>query len=1080
MKTKKVIANTFNMLTLAATKGLAIYATLVAASAFAQTTTINVPNASFESPSASSSPYYVQYPFDDAATVGNWLGYGFGATVQAGGPNAYNVSPTGIVGSQFGDVGPASSGLFQDTAPYDGSGDTNLYWQAGYTYTLTVGFFSRGDSPVAASDELQMKLFYRTSRSGGPNLLGNLHIVGSGVNTSSLTDKTLTVTVSAGDASVGYPIGVWFDEVASSGGGQWGIDNIRLTKAPAVAPLTGGLILTNGDPSPQLTLNAPNVVTALHFGNDTNSYTLQGVNFVNVSGTPNNQYFSTSGGQDIFHPGIPVLGTGGANDVALGNICNSFFFGSDASGGFNYTISGLSPYSTNQIEFIHYIGNFGPRSTVITLNNGSSILSQTNKEVNGQPINTRFSGVVVDGSGSISGRFQGLTDGAWVNALIITSQGQGPIPVYTWTGSQNNIWDINSTTNWSLSISGGPGNPSVWTNGVITRFDDSANATTVSETSVLMPITLTVSNNIKSYSFTGPGVIAGSKLLKQGVGTLTILSNNVFGNGLNGNSEVQNGQLILNGNSSNSIVGQLLVSDVPNTTATFSISNQAILSISDTLYAGSVSGSTGVLVSADNSIINDNGGGLAVGGSGVGYATFQDYAIYNGGAGNLIIGQNTGSQGTLNLFGNPQITANSIYVGSGADGLVNQSGGNVTSVPGAIEIQVGSSSQGIWNQTGGTNSAPGWLSIGHNPSAIGILNVSNNAVFNQTSAGGAIILGEGGTGTLNIGNGGIVNAQSTAYGVLVGWNTTGTGTLNLNAGGVLVAYLLQGGQGSGTLNFNGGTLKAAPGANNNFMSYLSAANVLAGGAVIDTGTNTITIVQTLNDGGGVGGLTKLGSGTLMLNAANTYNGNTIISAGTLGGNGSIAGSLINQSNGTLSPSAGASVLSTMTISGNVTLNSGSFTAMKLNKGGSPTQDEIVSSGTVNYGGTLVVTNMGTSLALNDTFQLFDAANYTGNFSAIIGNAGAGNAFSFNPANGNLTVITGPATNSTNITYSTSGSNLTLNWPTDHIGWRLQVQTNAITVGLKSNWVDVANSTTTNQMTFPIVPANGCVFYRLVY
>jgi hypothetical protein len=56
----------------------------------------------------------------------------------------------------------------------------------------------------------------------------------------------------------------------------------------------------------------------------------------------------------------------------------------------------------------------------------------------------------------------------------------------------------------------------------------------------------------------------------------------------------------------------------------------------------------------------------------------------------------------------------------------------------------------------------------------------------------------------------------------------------------------------------------------------------------------------------------------------------------------------------------------------------------------------------------------------------------------------------------------------------------LNWPANHVGWRLQVQTNDVTQGLGTNWVDVVGATVTNQMTLPIDPANGSVFYRMVY
>jgi hypothetical protein len=67
---------------------------------------------------------------------------------------------------------------------------------------------------------------------------------------------------------------------------------------------------------------------------------------------------------------------------------------------------------------------------------------------------------------------------------------------------------------------------------------------------------------------------------------------------------------------------------------------------------------------------------------------------------------------------------------------------------------------------------------------------------------------------------------------------------------------------------------------------------------------------------------------------------------------------------------------------------------------------------------------------------------------------------------------------TNLTASVSGANLTLAWPLTHLGWTLQAQTNACATGLGPHWVDVANSSTTNQITAPINPANGSVFYRL--
>jgi len=69
---------------------------------------------------------------------------------------------------------------------------------------------------------------------------------------------------------------------------------------------------------------------------------------------------------------------------------------------------------------------------------------------------------------------------------------------------------------------------------------------------------------------------------------------------------------------------------------------------------------------------------------------------------------------------------------------------------------------------------------------------------------------------------------------------------------------------------------------------------------------------------------------------------------------------------------------------------------------------------------------------------------------------------------------------TNIMFQVTGNNLTLNWPAVHTGCQLQVQTHSTAQGLGTNWFNVADSSTTNQITVPINTANGCVFYRLIY
>ena len=63
---------------------------------------------------------------------------------------------------------------------------------------------------------------------------------------------------------------------------------------------------------------------------------------------------------------------------------------------------------------------------------------------------------------------------------------------------------------------------------------------------------------------------------------------------------------------------------------------------------------------------------------------------------------------------------------------------------------------------------------------------------------------------------------------------------------------------------------------------------------------------------------------------------------------------------------------------------------------------------------------------------------------------------------------------------TAGGQVQLSWPADHVGWRLQVQTNGPGQGLSTNWFPYAGSTATNQVWLPVSNTNGSVFIRLTY
>ena len=67
-----------------------------------------------------------------------------------------------------------------------------------------------------------------------------------------------------------------------------------------------------------------------------------------------------------------------------------------------------------------------------------------------------------------------------------------------------------------------------------------------------------------------------------------------------------------------------------------------------------------------------------------------------------------------------------------------------------------------------------------------------------------------------------------------------------------------------------------------------------------------------------------------------------------------------------------------------------------------------------------------------------------------------------------------------MTNTYNAGTLTLAWPTDHLGWRLQVQTNALTTGITTNWLTWPNSTNLTSVSVQVDPTQPTVFFRLVY
>ena len=226
---------------------------------------------------------------------------------------------------------------------------------------------------------------------------------------------------------------------------------------------------------------------------------------------------------------------------------------------------------------------------------------------------------------------------------------------------------------------------------------------------------------------------------------------------------------------------------------------------------------------------------------------------------------------------------------------------------------------GTFTQTGGTNTASQYLDVGCNPAPTGPTVSAAQASSPRSTSTSAYF----GTGTFTQTGG--TNTSASQYllrrtqGAGGSYSLSGTGQLSalpvrrlslvrepsrrpagptwppsLSSSGTTAAAAapttLGGGtltagqirrRGASTFNFNGGLLRAGSGANSNLISGLTNAYVQSGGANIDTNGQNITIAQPLLDGGGGGGLTKFGSGTLTLTGSNAYTGATTVNAGRL-------------------------------------------------------------------------------------------------------------------------------------------------------------------------------------------------------
>ena len=193
--------------------------------------TINVPNASFESPTTVYADPAIgswqktpQPGWFDPATFGySWDQLsGVFANTAVGQPDHID----NVIGSQAAFLfAVPTAGLTQDlVAPFG----------IGQSFELTVGLIGGGGG-MPAESIFEIGLYYRDADNNIVTV-ATKDIAFDGTlfpNATHLVDFTVSLAaVQAGDAWAGKPIGVQLTSLAATPGGYWDMDNVRLTSVP--------------------------------------------------------------------------------------------------------------------------------------------------------------------------------------------------------------------------------------------------------------------------------------------------------------------------------------------------------------------------------------------------------------------------------------------------------------------------------------------------------------------------------------------------------------------------------------------------------------------------------------------------------------------------------------------------------------------------------------------------------------------------------------------------------------------------------------------------------------------------------
>ncbi len=410
---------------------------------------------------------------------------------------------------------------------------------------------------------------------------------------------------------------------------------------------------------------------------------------------------------------------------------------------------------------------------------------------------------------------------------------------FLWTGNNNGNWDTTTTNNWQAN-----GLPEIYQDVEPVQFNDNAARTAVSVVGTVLPASMIVSNESKTYTFAG-GIIGGSVMLtKDGNGTLILENTNSY----TGGTVISNGVIQL-GNG----VGNMGV--IPGNV--FDNGQLAFFNASNQSFSGAISGSGSMLKSAAGTLTltasNSYSGGTILANGAVILPAGSSSPF---GTGALILSNGTAIYvQPTSLTGGGVLLEHNVIVPSGTSSLIDDSANAYGNVWLGSDTAQWSGSGTVNFQNNGSNPWTAALWTG-NP----FTNFSGTIDIGSTNSGQGMFNGFGYNGAS-----GQYSSPATVDASSVAWQLGDVGFSKTFAINNCVLVEL-------------GSISAV-----NPATEIQGNSSAPCGYVIGALNTSTTFAGFMDDGPGgfPVALTKVGLGTLTLSGTNSYTGNTDISGGTL-------------------------------------------------------------------------------------------------------------------------------------------------------------------------------------------------------